>query len=135
MNNAGPSEGHVLVAETLRNGDVLVLTLSGEIDIATAPALRQDIAELVDHRVRRLLLDFSDVGFCDSTGLNVLLEFWRVLNDLNGTLALAGAPPNVERAVRITGLDLSIDLNPDLPTALTNLHEGGTPPSVDSQMS
>jgi anti-sigma B factor antagonist len=63
-----------LEVETTQRDTASILTLSGEIDVYTAPRLRQAIVDLVDGGSRRIIVDMEKVEFLDSTGLGVLVE-------------------------------------------------------------
>jgi anti-sigma B factor antagonist len=86
-------------------GDCAVLRVSGEIDLYTAPLLRERIADLVAAGIRHVVLDASDVTFLDSTGLGVLVGGLKRLRAHGGSLALAGSRANVARIFNVTGLD------------------------------
>lgn len=128
MNDVGRFQGDTTVSETLRVDDLLVLAITGEIDLATSPELRHGIDALLDQQVRHLLLDFSEVAYCDSSGMNVLIDVLRALHVQHGSLTLTSAPRIVERALRITGLNHSIGLQPDLASALKSLDAQSAPP-------
>jgi anti-sigma B factor antagonist len=59
----------------------LVLAISGELDIATAPGLRERLDAAIDSGVRRLVLDLSGVSFLDSVALAVIVNAKRRLGD------------------------------------------------------
>jgi anti-sigma B factor antagonist len=54
-------------------GDWAVLAVRGEIDVATAPQLREELLELVSAGRKQIVVDLSGVDFLDSTGLGVLV--------------------------------------------------------------
>jgi anti-sigma B factor antagonist len=87
-------------------GDRVVVALSGEIDLYTAPRLQSQLAsELnVDHPVR-LVVDMSGVDFCDSTGMNVLLAAQRMAREHGGNVELSGPRPAVRKILQVTGLE------------------------------
>jgi anti-sigma B factor antagonist len=87
-------------------GDRVVVALSGEIDLYTAPRLQSQLASQlnVDHPVR-LVVDMSGVDFCDSTGMNVLLAALRRARERGGDLVLAGPRPAVRKILQVTGLE------------------------------
>jgi anti-sigma B factor antagonist len=87
----------------LENG-VCVVSLKGEIDIASATTLRSALVRLRQHGYRRFVLDISEVAHMDSTGLGVLLGFYRSLDE-SSELAIAAAPQNVLALLNVTGLD------------------------------
>jgi len=82
-----------------QNGQGPVVWLSGELDIATAPLLR-DCLEGLDGQ--RVTLDLSALTFLDSAGLSVLARRHR---DVDGGLVLRGVRPAQMRVFAITGLD------------------------------
>jgi anti-anti-sigma factor len=92
----------------LRDGYCIV-ALSGELDLASAPTLRDQLLGVLRPDVCRLIVDLSHVGLCDASGLAVLVGMSRRAKLLGGVLRLAApAPPTIE-ALRITGLDLHLD--------------------------
>jgi anti-anti-sigma factor len=82
-----------------------VLTISGELDIATTAVLRDRIAAVLDDTVLPVIVDLSGVSFCDASGLTMLLTVRRRADARRRTVALAGPRPNVRKLLRITGLD------------------------------
>ncbi|MGA8114405.1 MAG: STAS domain-containing protein [Actinocatenispora sp.] len=85
--------------------DRTVLQVSGEIDVYTAPKLRQRLVELVDEDTRRLVIDLRGVEFLDSTGLGVLVGGLKRMRALGGSLVLVCAHERILKIFRITGLD------------------------------
>ena len=65
-----------------------VITLRGEIDVHTAPLLRQRIVDLVDDGVRAIVVDMASVDFVDSTGIGVLTEASKRATAHGATLSL-----------------------------------------------
>jgi len=82
-----------------------LVTLTGEVDIYTAPRLKEHMLELFDGGVRDMVIDLSAVTFIDSTALGVLIGGVRRVNDLGGTIALVVATRPVQRILSVTGLD------------------------------
>ncbi|MCM1966644.1 STAS domain-containing protein [Streptomyces sp. G1] len=95
-----------------------VLALAGELDHDTAEPLRAAIEAARAGGGQRLLLDFSGLGFCDSTGLNVLLHGRLAVRESGGSLELIGLHQPVERMLHITGVIGLFPLHPDVDAAL-----------------
>ncbi|MFD3807048.1 STAS domain-containing protein [Streptomyces sp. NPDC058611] len=83
---------------------VVVLELAGELDHDTAQPLREALDAAVTPG-GRLLVDLAGLGFCDSTGLNVLLHGRLTAREAGATVELAGLRGSVSRMFRITGAD------------------------------
>jgi anti-sigma B factor antagonist len=82
------------------------VTISGEIDLYTAPRLHGELAAvLVDGMPPRVVIDMSGVEFCDSTGMNVLLSCLRRVHERGGELEIASPKPAVRKILQVTGLD------------------------------
>jgi anti-sigma B factor antagonist len=94
-----------LVVTTSVMGNKSVAAVSGEIDVYTAPTLREKLVELVDSGARDIVVDMAQVGFCDSTGLGALVAALNYARDRDTTLSLAAAHERVLKVLRITGLD------------------------------
>lgn len=96
---------HDLHLETIGPcGDCAVLRVVGEVDLYTAPALRQQLAELLATGVTHVVLDVSGVTFLDSSGLGVLVSSHKRLRAHEGSLAVATSQERILRLVRLTGL-------------------------------
>ncbi|WP_449060246.1 STAS domain-containing protein [Planomonospora algeriensis] len=79
--------------------------LSGEIDILTAGALRERLLDALRHSTGPLVLDLSEVSFCDASGLSVLVGVQHRARELGAILILTAPRPHMSRILRITGLD------------------------------
>jgi len=83
----------------------------GEVDVFTAPLLRELLVELVESGTRKVIVDLSEVTFLDSTGLAVLVGVWQRLRNHEGFFAVAAANERIERVLRTTRLDQSLRLH------------------------
>ena len=95
-----------------------VVRLRDALDVAAAPALRERLIGLLRPGMRLLVLDLSRVPSCDSAGLAVLIGAQRRARLLGVVLRLAAPSPQVAKLLRLTGLDRSLTICPDLSSAL-----------------
>lgn len=98
-----------LAEEDLADG-TRVLAVAGEIHVSTAPELSETLTRAIASGHTRLVLDFSEVEFIDSTGLSVLLNALRRLTRSQGALSLVCTNPTVLRLFEITRLDSTFDI-------------------------
>src|SRR4051812_36427894 len=103
-----------------------VLEVAGEIDVYTAPQLRERLIAVVEGGARQVIVDLGRVEFLDSTGLGVLVGALKRLRVVGGELRLVCAQERLLKIFRITGLDRVFDLYDSVETAST----GGDPPSA-----
>lgn len=94
-----------LVIRSQRDPQLLVLTLSGELDLASAPALEQLLDDAQETAVSRVVVDLSRLEFSDSAGLHVLLNAHRRLRGSGQELVLRRGPRAVQRLFELTGTD------------------------------
>ena len=94
-----------LDVEAIREKDVSVIALRGEIDVYTAPLLRQKIVDLVDEGALNIVVDMEKVDFLDSTGLGVLVEGLKRVKTRGGTLSLVATQDKILKIFDITGLN------------------------------
>lgn len=81
-----------------------VLEVGGEVDIYTAPRLRERLVELVDKGHHHVIVDMTGVDFLDSTGLGVLVGGLKRVRSHEGALALVCDQERILKIFRITGL-------------------------------
>jgi anti-sigma B factor antagonist len=108
--------------------DVCVVALEGEVDLASAASLKSELTELMGNGRSRFVLDFSQVGHMDSTGLGVLIGFRKRLAD-DGALVIACVPQNVWAVFKVTGLDKTLEIAATLDAGIARAQAGGAQPS------
>lgn len=86
------------------SGARTVVQVTGEIDVYTAPLLREELASLIDAEHRDVVVDLTEVGFMDSTGLGVLVGALKKVRTLGGDLQLVISSEKVLKVFRITAL-------------------------------
>ncbi|GGN61385.1 anti-sigma factor antagonist [Streptomyces albiflavescens] len=107
-------------------GGWAVLRVSGELDLVTSPVLRQRVHDAVADGRHSLVLDLSEVLFCDSSGVGVLIATRRLIRSCQGRLrlilpaqgALDGS--HVNRVLAALGVRRLFDVYPDVPTAVAD---------------
>lgn len=91
----------------------VVIALRGELDLAGAAALEQELARLETEPAATVLLDLSAVAFMDSSGLRVIAVASRRAQDLGRRLALVPGPEQVMRVFEITRMRERLDFVDD----------------------
>lgn len=105
-------------------GDWAVLHVSGELDLVTSPVLRQRVHDVVAEGGHSLVLDLSEVFFCDSSGVGVLIASRRLMRSCNGHLRLilpaqgAVDGSHVNRVLGALGVRRLFDVHVDLESAV-----------------
>ncbi len=93
-----------LTVSTEQRGDVAVVTVAGELDMATAPALQEEVTRLAAAGQTRLVFDLAEVSFCDSTGLSVFVRARNRSEAAGGEVRLAAPQRAVQRILEVSGL-------------------------------
>ncbi|MCW2885450.1 MAG: anti-sigma factor antagonist [Streptosporangiaceae bacterium] len=91
-----------------------VVTVGGELDVASAGSLREHLVKVLRRLGPRLALDLGELSFMDSSGLSVLISCWKLARGMGGTLCVVAPPDLVKLKLRITGLDRRVEVFPDL---------------------
>ncbi|GGW66601.1 anti-sigma factor antagonist [Streptomyces lucensis JCM 4490] len=103
-----------------------VLQVSGELDLLTSPMLRQRVHDAVAEGHHSLVVDLSDVFFCDSSGVGVLVAARRLIRSCQGRLRLilpdrgAEDGSHVNRVLGALGVRRLFDVRPDVDSATTD---------------
>lgn len=101
-----------LTVESHQRDGVVVIAITGELDMATAPQLQTHVAELLTGGHNRLVFDLAKVSFCDSTGLSVFVRAKNNCADAGGEIRLAAPQRGVLRILEVSGL---VDVLPTFP--------------------
>lgn len=99
--------------------DHVVLEIGGEIDVYTAPKVRERLIEMINSGQRYIVVDLSRVDFLDSTGLGVLVGARRRLDVSGGRLRLVCPHERLLKIFRITGLDSIFEIHGSVEEATT----------------
>ena len=103
---------------------VSIIDLQGEVDVYTAPDMKQQIIDLLDGGSQRILVNLQSVDYLDSTALGVLIGGLKRLRERNGVLDLVCPNPRIKRIFEITGLDKIFDIYNTEDEALNISKEG-----------
>lgn len=98
----------------------LVAVLSGRLDSAHAPTVREQLLRVLRPAASQLVLDLTLVSHIDAAGLAVLVGTERRARLLGGSLRLAAAGPAVSAAVRAAGLDWLLGSFPTVQAAVSS---------------
>jgi anti-sigma B factor antagonist len=106
-------------------GDAFVVTLSGEVDLHTAPALEQALEGVLGLGGTSVALDLADVSFVDSTTLGVLLRYHERFRNRGGQLVVVTTDRRVLRTFEVTGLDRLLEIERRLANAVAAIVPAG----------
>ncbi len=94
----------MLNVRSVSSGSWTILHVSGEIDMATCPQLRQEIVAHIGQGNLHLVVDLDGVEFIDSTGLGVLIGGLKRARSHGGDLRVSGVDDRLGRVFQLTGL-------------------------------
>jgi anti-sigma B factor antagonist len=92
------------VQSTVTDDDIVVISISGSMDLSAAPALRESLVRLIDEGRTRLVLELAGVELIDSIGLGVIVGLVHRLRPHDGALAIATPSPQARTVLEITQL-------------------------------
>ena len=86
-------------------GQALIVTLRGELDLHTSPEFKEALTKLFEthSHVTNLIMDVKGLSFVDSSGLGVILGRYRELQERGGRLFFVQANPQIKRILQMSG--------------------------------
>ncbi|WP_063783161.1 STAS domain-containing protein [Streptomyces sp. XY431] len=109
--------------EVRRTGTVRIVSVGGELDHDSADGLRTALSGLPEDGLARILVDLAELSFCDSTGVNILLQARQDAELAGVRLEIAAPRPSVVRLFAVTGADAVLRIHPSVGLALAE--DGG----------
>lgn len=98
-----------MLVRSLERGASLI-SLDGEVDVYTAPQLKQQMIVLLECGAKEIVVDLSAVDYLDSTALGVLIGGLKRMRETDGNMLLICPTHRVRRVFEITGLDRIFDI-------------------------
>lgn len=106
-----------VTVDTQRVGGAIVVKATGEVDVFTAPQLREALASAVDGDRRQVVVDLEEVDFLDSTGLAVLVFGLKRVRERGGDLSVVCRHEQILKVLTITGLSKILAVHDSLEAA------------------
>lgn len=103
------------------DSSVSVVSVTGEVDVHSAPRLRDGLSTELATATRAVVVDLSDVGFLDSTGLGALVSARTAAGQQGVALPVVCASERIRKLFTITGLDGVFVLHDSVDEALASL--------------
>jgi anti-anti-sigma factor len=132
MDNPAGHDRGLSLASRAEHGGCTVAVLSGELDITSAPALREELLRLLSPAASRLIIDLSAAGYTDASGVAVLVGTARRARLLGGWLRLASPAPEVTRVLSVTGMGRHLPTFPTVQAAITGQHPDARPAAAQA---
>lgn len=86
-------------------GDVVVVAVVGQLVVGNRQEFKQSVLDEVERGARRILVDFSETGYVDSSGLGALVSLNKRLREVGGELRLAALNDDMRTLFELTRLD------------------------------
>ena len=100
-------------------GDTMIVRLMGELDQHYATQLRRAIDTQVTNRgIHKIVFDFSNVGFMDSSGIGVIMGRYRLMQSIGGRVCAFGISQRVDKLIEMSGIKRIVNVYADEQTAL-----------------
>jgi anti-anti-sigma factor len=90
--------------EVRNEGPATLIAVSGELDLASSPALQEELDRAAASDAQLLIIDLRELDFMDSTGLSVLVRAHQQVEEQGRELAMVKGPQQVQRLLSLTGV-------------------------------
>ena len=103
-----------------KQDDVTIIDVEGQLIVGNRQELKQKVLEELDGGGRKFLIDFSNTGYIDSSGLGVLVSLSKKIREQGGELRLANLNEDLRTLFELTKLDTLFHIASDRQEALTS---------------
>lgn len=107
----------MLIKEKKMDG-VVILEIEGEIDLNSSPIMRKKFEELIKNNVIKVIVNFQQVNYIDSSGLATIIEMLQRLKKVQGELRLTNMSEKIKNLFEITKIDKLFQMYPNEQEAL-----------------
>ena len=103
-----------------QKNNVCICRMSGEIDINTSPQIKKVFDKILSEKKEKILINFKDVSYVDSSGLATLVEMLKNIRSYGGRLKLSSLSSKIRSLFEITKLEKLFDISNDEEEALSS---------------
>lgn len=108
--------GKGMEQQIIRNGTSITVHLPDEVDHCSSQQLRGELEKLIRQRnIRKILFDFGDTVFMDSSGIGMLLGSYKTMRFMGGTIQIINAGERMRKILMLSGVDKVVDIYQGLP--------------------
>lgn len=101
--------------------NILIVSLNGELDHHSAEEVRTKLDDKIEREnINKIILDFKNVMFMDSSGIGVVLGRYRKIQDMNGKIALVNVNSRVNKVFELSGIYKIIESYMSIDKAILN---------------
>ncbi|MET7455716.1 ANTAR domain-containing protein [Streptomyces sp. NPDC005574] len=122
------------VIDTRTDGDRVIVTIRGELDLGVEQRLHRCLRSALSRSARGIDLDLNEVAFCDCSALNVLLTVRRQALAESKTVGIRAAGPAVERMLQLTDVRALFTAPEEEPAAFPAAREPAEPRATDDEL-
>ncbi|MBN3041139.1 MAG: STAS domain-containing protein [Candidatus Omnitrophica bacterium] len=102
----------------LKKSDCTICSIEGEINLNTSPDLRKAFEEFSRQNIKKIIIDFEQVPYIDSSGLATLIELFQRMKKIDGKLRICSVPEKVKNVFEVTKLHKLFEIYDDQESAL-----------------
>ncbi|HEU4989905.1 MAG: STAS domain-containing protein [Gemmatimonadota bacterium] len=103
-----------------KQGDVSIVAIDGQLIVSNRQELKQKMLDELEGGARKILVDFSQTGYIDSSGLGVLVSLSKKIREQGGALRLAGLNEDLRTLFELTKLDTLFQISDTRAQALAS---------------
>jgi anti-sigma B factor antagonist len=106
--------------EVKKQDDITIVDVEGQLIVGNRQELKQKVLEELEGGARKFMIDFSNTGYIDSSGLGVLVSLSKKIREQGGELRLANLNEDLRTLFELTKLDTLFHIAADRQEALTS---------------
>lgn len=111
----------MLEVNTIKKDNATIVSIKGDVDLYSSPQVRKAVIALTGKKTAIILINLSDVGYMDSSGVATLVEGLQQVGKYKGQFKLFGLAPAVKEVFELSRLDKVFDIHSDETAALASV--------------
>lgn len=111
----------MLEVNTTKKDDATIVSIRGDVDLYSSPQVRKTIIALTGKKTPIILVNLTEVGYMDSSGVATLVEGLQQVGKYKGKFKLFGLAPAVREVFELSRLDKVFEIHKDEAAAMASL--------------